>query len=74
MGWDRLPAWFEGQGDSAGSTHLLCGRCVDALSNDRPYREAWPEEKVLEYLAGEAGKHFDPEVIQAFLKMRAGEA
>jgi HD-GYP domain-containing protein (c-di-GMP phosphodiesterase class II) len=46
----------------------------DALSNDRPYREAWPEAKVLEHLAGEAGKHFDPEVVQAFLKLRAGDA
>lgn len=41
----------------------------DALRSDRPYRDGWPEEKVREYLAAEAGSHFDPQVVEAFLKM-----
>ncbi|MBI3762231.1 MAG: PAS domain S-box protein [Chloroflexi bacterium] len=45
----------------------------DALRSDRPYREAWPEEKVREYLRQQAGKHFDPNVAQAFLKIVGGE-
>lgn len=45
----------------------------DALSHDRPYRAAWNEPKVLDYLISEAGKHFDPEVVQAFLSLRAEE-
>ncbi|MBC8508915.1 MAG: GAF domain-containing protein [Chloroflexi bacterium] len=39
----------------------------DALSSDRPYRDAWPEEKVLAYLQEQSGKHFDPRVVEAFL-------
>ena len=39
----------------------------DALSSDRPYRKAWPEEKIIGYLKDESGKHFDPKVVDAFL-------
>ncbi|OIQ58502.1 cyclic di-GMP phosphodiesterase response regulator RpfG [Moorella thermoacetica] len=41
----------------------------DALSSDRPYRPAWPPEKVRAYLKDEAGKHFDPRVVEVFLKV-----
>lgn len=41
----------------------------DALNSDRPYRPAWPREKTLAYLREEAGKHFDPAVVDAFLRM-----
>ncbi|HCA26463.1 MAG TPA: metal-dependent phosphohydrolase, partial [Betaproteobacteria bacterium] len=38
----------------------------DALTSKRPYKEAWPVEKALALLDGEAGRHFDPQVIAAF--------
>jgi len=41
----------------------------DALRSDRPYREAWPEEKVREYIREQAGKHFDPRAVEAFLEL-----
>jgi response regulator RpfG family c-di-GMP phosphodiesterase len=41
----------------------------DALRSERPYREPWPEEKVRQFLHGETGKHFDPQVMTMFLKM-----
>lgn len=41
----------------------------DALRSDRPYREAWPEEKVREHLRSQAGTHFDPDVVEAFLAL-----
>lgn len=40
----------------------------DALSNDRPYRAAWPKRRVIEYLRNESGKHFDPEVVEVFIE------
>lgn len=40
----------------------------DALSSDRPYRKAWSKEKTLAHIQEESGKHFDPEVVKAFLK------
>jgi PAS domain S-box-containing protein len=40
----------------------------DALSNDRPYRRAWPQDKVKAYLRSHAGGQFDPEVVRVFLE------
>ena len=39
----------------------------DALRSDRPYRKAWPEEKVRQYIREESGKHFDPQIIELFM-------
>lgn len=44
----------------------------DALCSDRPYRQGWPEEKTLDHLRAHAGTHFDPTVVEAFLKLRQG--
>lgn len=41
----------------------------DALSTDRPYREAWPQERVVGHLRSQAGTHFDPDVVDAFLRV-----
>lgn len=41
----------------------------DALRSARPYRVAWPEDKVLENLKEQSGKHFDPKVVEAFLNL-----
>lgn len=41
----------------------------DALSHDRPYRPAWPQEKVLEHIRALAGTHFDPEAVEFFLQV-----
>ncbi|MDO8753235.1 MAG: histidine kinase N-terminal 7TM domain-containing protein, partial [Anaerolineales bacterium] len=41
----------------------------DALSNDRPYHEAWSREKITRYFIDETGKHFDPEIMNIFLDM-----
>ncbi len=41
----------------------------DALCSDRPYRAAWPQEKVSVYIQEQAGKHFDPQVVDVFQKM-----
>jgi len=44
----------------------------DALRSDRPYRPAWPEEKVREYIREQSGKHFDPRVVEVFMRMVVG--
>lgn len=41
----------------------------DALRSDRPYRQAWTEEKALEYICEQKGTHFDPEVVEVFQQM-----
>ncbi|MFB9994458.1 PAS domain S-box protein [Deinococcus oregonensis] len=41
----------------------------DALTSDRPYRAAWPRDQALAHIQAEAGAHFDPGVVQAFLAL-----
>jgi PAS domain S-box-containing protein len=41
----------------------------DALLSDRPFRPAWEKGKVLDYMRSQAGKHFEPEMLEAFLQM-----
>ena len=41
----------------------------DALRSDRPYRTAWDEEKVKNYIKEQAGKHFDPHIVQCFFEL-----
>jgi putative two-component system response regulator len=38
----------------------------DALSSARPYKPPFPREKCFEILRVERGKHFDPQVVDAF--------
>lgn len=40
---------------------------VDALGNKRSYKEAWPEERILELVREQRGKHFDPALVDLFL-------
>ena len=42
----------------------------DALSNDRPYKPAFPLEQCFTMMEAERGKHFDPRVLDAFFARR----
>jgi len=39
----------------------------DALNSARPYREAWPRERSIQYLRENAGRKFDPHIVDIFL-------
>ncbi|HET9590084.1 MAG TPA: HD domain-containing phosphohydrolase, partial [Anaerolineales bacterium] len=41
----------------------------DALLSDRPYRRAWPREKVMEYIRQISGTYLDPKIVAIFLRM-----
>ena len=43
----------------------------DALTSDRPYREAWTRQQALQHIQDGAGTHFDPKVVKAFLTMQS---
>jgi hypothetical protein len=45
----------------------------DALRSDRPYRKAWSGEKARSHIIEQTGKHFDPRVVQVFLKLIENE-
>ena len=40
----------------------------DALSNDRPYRSAWARAAVVSHLREQSGQHFDPNILEMFLR------
>lgn len=44
----------------------------DALSHDRPYREAWDKARVLRHIHNQRGSDFDPRVVDVFIKMMEG--
>jgi len=44
---------------------------LDALMTVRPYKDAWPREKALQYLREHAGSHFDPECVDALFAREA---
>jgi HD-GYP domain-containing protein (c-di-GMP phosphodiesterase class II) len=46
----------------------------DALRSDRPYRGAWRDEWVRAHLLEGAGTHFDPKVVEAFIKFLDDES
>lgn len=41
----------------------------DALTNNRPYRQAWDKQKVVDYLRERAGQSLDPDAVDAFLEI-----
>jgi response regulator RpfG family c-di-GMP phosphodiesterase len=45
----------------------------DALLSDRPYRKAWPQEKVIKHLREIAGQVLDPKIVGIFLNMMEKE-
>jgi putative nucleotidyltransferase with HDIG domain len=42
----------------------------DALTSDRPYRKAMPNDEVRRLIQADSGKHFDPLVVEAFMDLK----
>ena len=41
----------------------------DALTSDRPYRDAWTPEEAMAHIREGVGSHFDPAVCSAFFEL-----
>ena len=74
--------WFDGTGYpdglageaiSLGARIFAVADCFDALVSDRPYRAGMERERVIEIIKQGAGRQFDPNVVQAFLKVMSRE-
>ena len=44
----------------------------DALTSDRPYRQAWNKTETLRYIQEQAGAQFDPAIVKIFIPMIEG--
>ncbi|NJL04095.1 MAG: PAS domain S-box protein [Chloroflexaceae bacterium] len=77
-----IPHYHHERWDGSGYPHGLQGPQIplvarifavvdvwDALCFDRPYRKAWPEAQVRNYLRHNAGVLFDPEVVAMFFRI-----
>ena len=56
------------------SRMLAVADIYDALSADRPYHKALPQEKVIDILRGEAGTKLDPECVALLEDLAAADA
>jgi HAMP domain-containing protein len=63
------PQGLAGEKISLGARILAVADVYDALRSDRPYREGMPAERVIQIIEEEAGKQFDPNVVQALLQI-----
>jgi len=81
-----IPHYHHERWDGTGYPEKLAGEAIplparifavvdiwDALRFDRPYRKAWPAEKVLAYIKELSGNHLDPAVVEAFVKLNDRE-
>ncbi|SHJ80942.1 diguanylate cyclase [Desulfofundulus thermosubterraneus] len=74
--------WWDGQGYPLGlkeeqvyllSRILAIVDAYDAMTSDRPYRGAMSHEEALEELKKCAGSQFDPQLVEIFVRLLAGE-
>ncbi|MGD9074091.1 MAG: HD domain-containing phosphohydrolase [Desulfobacteraceae bacterium] len=63
------PDGLAGETISLGARILAVADVYDALVSDRPYRAGMDRERVMEIIKEEAGKQFDPSVVQALLEV-----
>lgn len=68
--WDGrgYPDGLMGRRIPMASRIIAVSDVFDALTSERPWREAWSYERAIAYVQEGAGTQFDPEVVRAFLR------
>jgi two-component system, response regulator RpfG len=68
--WDGMgyPAGLSGEDIPLEARIVAVADVYDALRSVRPYKPAWSREAACEYLRTQAGRHFDPACVAAFLE------
>ncbi|HEY8027662.1 MAG TPA: HD domain-containing phosphohydrolase [Burkholderiaceae bacterium] len=66
--WDGsgYPDGLAGENIAQSARIVALADVFDALSMQRPYKDAWGVEKILEYINAGAGAHFDPNLVRVF--------
>jgi two-component system response regulator RpfG len=62
------PSGLKGKNIPLDARIVALADVFDALTSERPYKEAWEWGKALEFIVGQKGKHFDPELVDIFIK------
>jgi len=68
--WDGAgyPDGLAGQDIPLWGRICAVGDVFDAITSERPYKPAFPNEEALQLLRDGRGKHFDPRVVDAFFE------
>ena len=68
--WDGTgyPRGLKGEGIPLSARLFAIVEVWDILQHDRPYRQAWEKEKIIAYIRDQAGKQFEPRLVDIFLK------
>ncbi len=66
--WDGsgYPAGLKGESIPLSARIVSLADVFDALTTERPYKQAWPTEKAVEYIDQQSGRQFDPELVAVF--------
>ena len=69
--WDGegYPYQIEGEDIPLAARMFAIVDVWDAMLSDRPYRKAYSREEAIQHIKQQSGKHFDPVVVKAFLKL-----
>jgi HD-GYP domain-containing protein (c-di-GMP phosphodiesterase class II) len=68
-GGTGYPRGLKGEEIPLGARIFCIVDVYDALTSNRPYRAAWPKDKAITHIHELSGTHFEPRVVDAFLKM-----
>jgi putative two-component system response regulator len=73
--WDGTgyPTGLVGEAIPVSARIVALADVFDALTHPRPYRDAWPLEKVLLEITGQIGRAFEPRCAAAFLALPHAE-
>jgi putative two-component system response regulator len=71
--WDGLgyPRQLAGDATPIEGRIVAVADVFDALTQPRPYKEAWPVEEALAEIERESGSQFDPIVVEALFKLHS---
>ncbi|WP_207642066.1 sensor domain-containing diguanylate cyclase/phosphohydrolase [Syntrophomonas zehnderi] len=74
--WDGTgyPLGLKGEDIPLECRALAIADAYDAMTNDRPYRQAMPSEAALEEIQKAAGTQFDPFLVRVFLQVVTGDS
>ncbi len=66
--WDGsgYPDLLGGEEIPLGGRIFAVADTLDAMTSDRPYRDAFPWERAVEEIVAQSGRQFDPDVVEAF--------
>jgi HD-GYP domain-containing protein (c-di-GMP phosphodiesterase class II) len=69
--WDGTgyPRQLKGAEIPVGARIFAITDVFDALRSRRPYKEPWPLDQVIAEIEAGRGNHFDPECVEAFLRV-----